>query len=288
MKSLLAALVMTIAGSTIAFAADDPKITPDVVYGHKDGMALTYDVFSPKTPNGAAIVFIPTGGWYSVWADPKAVVPAAQPFLEKGYVFLVLRHGSAPKYTVPETVADVRRGIRSIRSNAKEFGFDPERIGVWGGSAGGHLTLMIATTGDDGETAATDELLKNSSRIAAAVALFPPTDLRGWTTDPPEEIKKHAGLKPPLTFDSSLEDDVSPLLQVTAKTPPVLLIHGDKDTLVPISHSQNILPVFEKEHVPSKLVTIEGAGHGFNGEQQKVVSAAMMDWFDQHLMEKSK
>jgi acetyl esterase/lipase len=264
-------------------ADDTPQITADVVYGHKDGMALTFDVIRPAQANGAGIIFIPTGGWYSPYFDPKVAVAAGQPLLEKGFTYFVMRHGSAPKYTVPETVADVQRGVRYIRLHAADFGIDPNRLGVYGGSAGGHLTLMLATTGDDGKPDEKDEVLKGSSRVACVVAIFPPTDLRGWTTDPPEEIKKHAGLKPPLSFSADLEDDVSPLLHVSEKTSPVLLIHGDMDTLVPISHSQNIVPVLEKAQVEHKLLTIEGAGHGFNPEQQKVVTAAMVDWFVSHL-----
>jgi acetyl esterase/lipase len=269
--------------SRSGWAEDAPQISADVVYGHKDGMALTFDVIKPAQPNGAAVIYIPTGGWYSPYFDPKIAVGAGQPLLEKGFALFVLRHGGAPKYTVPETVADVQRGVRFIKLHAADFGVDANRLGVYGASAGGHLTLMLATTGDDGKPDEKDDVLKGSSRVACVVAIFPPTDLRGWTTDPPEEIKKHAGLKPPLTFNADLEDDVSPLLHVSEKTPPVLLIHGDKDTLVPISHSQNILPVLEKAKVESKLLTIDGAGHGFNPDQQKVVNDAMVEWFVSHL-----
>ena len=97
---------------------------------------------------------------------------------------------------------------------------------------------MLATTGDDGDPAAKDEVLKHSSRIAAAVALFPPTDLRNWTTDPPEAIAQYPALKPPLSFDAEKEPDVSPILFVSDKAAPSLMIHGDKDELVPIEHSQ--------------------------------------------------
>lgn len=267
-----------------AVAQESPQITPDVVYGHKDGMALTFDVIKPAKPNGAAVIYIPTSGWYSIYFDPQVAVPSGQPFLDKGFTFFVLRHGSAPKYTVPETIADCQRGVRYIKLHAADFGVDPNRLGVYGASAGGHLTLMIATTGDDGKPDAKDEIEKGPSRVACVVSIFPPTDLRGWTTDPPEEIKKHPGLKPPLSFHADLEDDVSPLLLVTEKTPPVLLIHGDKDVLVPIAHSHNIVPVLEKAKVENKLLTIEGAGHEFNPEQQKQVTAAMVDWFESHLV----
>jgi dipeptidyl aminopeptidase/acylaminoacyl peptidase len=187
---------------------------------------------------------------------------------------------------VPEAAADVQRCVRYLHLHAKEWNVDPQRLGAFGGSAGGHLTLMLATTGDDGDPAAKDEVLQQSSRIAAAVALYPPTDLRRWTTEPPEEIAKHAGLKPPLTFAADLEDDVSPLLHVTKETPPTLLIHGDKDTLVPIVHSQNMINALHDAKIDSKLLTIEGAGHGFNGEQNKVVVPAMVDWFVDHLSTK--
>ena len=268
-------------------AADDVKIDADVVYGHKDGMALTYDVLRPAKQNGAGILWIQSGGWYSQWQEPKNFVGAGKQFFDKGFTLFVVRHGSAPKYAVPDAVADVRRCVRSIRMKAKEFGVDPERLGVFGMSAGGHLSLMIGTTGDDGNSDARDEVLKHSSRVAAVVSIFPPTDLRGFTTDPPAEIKKHAGLKPPLTFDAKLEPEVSPALKVTPKCPPTLLIHGDKDLLVPIEHSHGMMKAREKEKVTSKLVVVEGAAHGFDQKQmQGQVVPALIGWFETHLNKK--
>ncbi len=216
------------------------------------------------------------------------MLPMCQPFTDKGYTAFVVRHGSAPKYTVPEAVADMRRAVRFIHLHAKDYGIDADRLGVVGGSAGGHLTLMLATTADDGDPKAKDEVLRASDRIAAAVALFPPTDLRGWATDPPEAIKKLPQLKPPLTFDAAKEPDVSPLLHVSEKTAPTLLIHGDKDALVPIGHSQKMIAALEKAKVTSQLLTIEGAGHGFSPTQnQTTVAPAMLGWFDKHLAAKT-
>lgn len=270
----------------VACAQDDYAITDDVVYGHKDGLALSFDVIKPTEPNGGGVLFLQSGGWYSAWRPSKDLIPASTPLLQKGFTVFIVRHGSAPKYTVPEAAADVRRCVRFIRMHAKDYGVDAERLGALGASAGGHLTLMLATTGDDGDPNATDPVLKTSSRIAAGVSFFPPTDLRGWTTDPPEEIKKHAALKPPLTFDAAKEADVSPILHVTEDDAPVLMIHGDKDLLVPIEHSQKIVPVFEKAGVKSKLVTIEGAAHGFSNEQNvKTVLPAMVGWFEEKLGE---
>jgi acetyl esterase/lipase len=287
--SLVLTVASLLASPLSACAADEVQVVPDVVYGHKDGLALTYDVIKPAKPSGAAILWVQSGGWYSTWTDPKNLTANSKAFLDKGYTVVIIRHGSAPKYTVPEAVADVRRCVRHIRLKAKDHGIDPQRLGVMGMSAGGHLSLMLGTTGDDGDPKARDEVLRQSNRVAAVVALCPPTDLRGWTTDPPEAIKKLPTLKPPLTFDARLEPDVSPLLKVTEKAAPALLIHGDKDELVPIEHSRNLVPVMEKAKVPVKLVVVEGAGHVFPAKQTtEIIAPAVMDWFEKHLVEKKK
>ena len=83
----------------LAGAQDDYAITDDVVYGHKDGLALTFDVIKPKEPNGAAVLFLQSGGWYSTWRNSKELVPASMPLLNKGFTVFIVRHGSAPKYT---------------------------------------------------------------------------------------------------------------------------------------------------------------------------------------------
>src|SRR3954470_1150487 len=127
-----------------ARAADDVQIQADVVYGHKDGLAMTFDVLKPPTPNGAGVIFVQSGGWYSVWQEPKNLIGPSQPLLAKGITVFIVRHGSSPKYAVPDAIADMRRSVRFIRLHAKDYGVDADRLGAFGGSAGGHLTLMLA------------------------------------------------------------------------------------------------------------------------------------------------
>jgi acetyl esterase/lipase len=269
-------------------AAQDTSVQPDVVYGHKDGLALTLDVIKPVKPNGAGILWVQSGGWYSTWVEPKTWPATAKPFLDRGFTVFIVRHGSAPKYTIPEVTEDVRRSVRFLRLRAKDFGVGSDRLGVLGGSAGGHLALLLATTGDEGDPKAKDEVLQQSDRVAAVVALYPPTDISNWVTNPPEAIKKIPALKPPLTFDEKKAPDYSPLLKVTEKTAPTLLIHGDKDELVTLDHSTKMIAALEKAKVPSKLVVVEGAGHGFNSKQnEEVVMPALLAWFEQHLAEKT-
>lgn len=282
MKTLLVSMLALL--TFTAARADDVTITPDVVYGHKDGLALTYDVLRPANADGAAVLWIQSGGWYSGWTEPRNFLVAGKPYLDKGFTLYVVRHGSAPRYNILEAAADVRRAVRHIRGDAKRFDVDPDRLGVVGGSAGGHLTLVLATTGDDGDPQAKDPVLKQSSRIAAAAALYPPTDLRTWVTDPPKPIREHPRLKEPLSFDPARAPEVSPLVNVDEKTAPILLIHGDKDELVPIEHSTNIVAALDKTKVPHKLVTIEGAAHGFSKEQTASrVVPELVGWFEKHL-----
>jgi acetyl esterase/lipase len=268
-------------------ADDEFKITPDVVYGHKAGMALTFDVIQPTKPNGAGVLFMVSGGWFSGWGppenfvrkDPNSYFAFFRDLVDDGYTLFIVRHGSAPQFKVPEAVADVRRAARYIRLHAKDFDIDADRLGVCGGSAGGHLSLMLGTTSDEGSKDSQDEVDRTSDRVAAVVAYFPPVDLREWV-GPNDQF-------PALEFDPQQAEAVSPVLHVTADDPPTLLIHGDKDDLVKLDNSERILAELKKQRVPCELIVIKGAGHGFVGEDGKRASQALISWFDKHLAEKA-
>lgn len=279
--ALIAALTFPFVVGQPALAGGAPKITADMVYGHKDGMDLTLDLIQPARANGAAILWIPTAGWASPRFDARIAAAVCKPMLDKGFAVAVIRHRSAPKYAIPDCTADVRLSVRFLRMKAKELGIDPERLGVWGASAGGHLALLLGAAGDDGNKRAEDEVLRHSSRVAAVVALSPPTDIREWVTNPT------AALKAPLTFDPKLAPDHSPLVKVSAASAPTLFIHGDKDEVVPIDHSKKMLAALEREKVACKLLTIEGAEHAFTPKQNAdVVQPALIGWFEKHLARK--
>ena len=265
-------------------------VIPDVVYGHKDGMALTFDIFKPKThTNGAAIIFMVSGGWVSNYVPPNQALPRYQELLDAGFTVITLRHGGSPKYLIPEIVADVRRGVRFIRYNAKSWGIDPNRLGVYGGSAGGHLSLMIGLASDNGDPAAKEDFMKESDRVAAVVAYFPPVDLRllarGLNPPPSGTVLDRF---PALNFEKERAADFSPIVFVTSDDPPTLLIHGDKDQLVNISNSQIIFDALKKNNVKTDFITIPGADHGFRGEDAKRAMAATVSWFEQTLVKNGK
>jgi acetyl esterase/lipase len=250
-------------------------VKPDVVYGHKDGLALTYDVLTPKeNARGVGLLFMVSGGWVSAWAPPEQTSQFVKPLLEAGYTVFAVRHGSSPRYVIPEIATDIKQALQHIHEHADEFGVDPKRLGVFGFSAGGHLSLLLGT--QTNHVAAADN---RSPRIAAVVAVFPPTDLKPYV-EPNNPLREQF---PALKFEPSRADEFSPLAHVTADDAPTLLVHGDKDELVPIWHSEKIVDAFAAAKVSHELITIQGAAHGFNADGNKRMYEGMTRWFDQHL-----
>jgi len=244
------------------------EVLEDYIYGRKDGMALTFDVVTPSDPNGYGLCFMVSGGWNSMWFPPRQWIKDSlyQSLLDSGYTIFLVRHGSAPRYKVPEAVADVRLAIEKIRANAEQFGVDPDKLGAFGGSAGGHLSVILGTTGEP------------QQRVAAVAAYYPPTNLHGYVDDP-EFVKNF----PALDFERELVDSVSPELHVTSDDAPTLLIHGDQDTLVPLHHSEKLKVAMDDQKVSCRLLVIQNAGHAFQGDDKKKAEQAVVQWFDQHL-----
>ena len=271
--------------SAPATTATMPAIQADVVYGHKMGMALTLDVVRPMEQNGAAVIFVVSGGWNSNWFPPESYrrVDLLNQLVEKGYVVIMLRHSSAPLFKVPDAVSDVKKAVEFLYKHCGDYGFEEDRIGVCGMSAGGHLSLMLGTDTNQAKRKETEGDAVEatvSSRVAAVVAYFPPTDLRSMI-GPSDDF-------PALDFDTKKGDAVSPIVHVTADDAPTLLVHGTKDRLVPIRHSQQIKTAFDESKVPCELVTIEGAGHGFGGDAATQATQASLEWFERYLIPETK
>jgi acetyl esterase/lipase len=283
-------------------AADGPNFTrtEDVIYGRKHGVALTLDVFQPKKDaNGSALVFVVSGGWFS--AHEAINVGFVQEFLNRGYTVFAVVHGSQPKFTIPEVLQDMHRSIRFIRSKAGDYKFDPVKMGIFGASAGGHLSLMQGTAGDLGNKDAKDAVDRESSRVQAVACFFPPTDFLNYGREGEialgrgvlknfrapfdfHELDKSINAFVPITNEEKLLEigkQISPVNHVTPDDPPTLIIHGDADKLVPIQQAELIIARLKAANVPTELVTKPGAAHGWVGLDKDLLLLA--DWFDKHL-----
>ncbi len=273
-----------------AAPAEDRPYTrvQDVIYGRAFGTALTLDVVRPEQPNGLGVIYVVSGGWFSShdFINPKVV----QPMLNRGYTVFAVVHGSNPKFHIPEIFEQMERSVRFIRFNAAKYGIDPERIGVAGGSAGGHLSLLLATRGGPGKPDAKDPVERESSAVQAAACFFPPTDFLNYG-QPGESALGEGILKDYRSAFGEVPtepvakrkfgESISPIYHVRTGVPPVFIIHGDADTLVPIQQAQVFLEKLNSVGGQGQLDTRKGATHGWaNWEADTGLFAA---WFDQHL-----
>ena len=283
------AFAVVILLSVSAFAAravaGEAEVLPDLVYGHKDGLAMTLDVIKPTSgANGAAVLYMVSGGWVSRWLPPKESAERFKFLLDKGFTMVIVRHGSSPRYHVPDAVSDVRQAVRYVRFHANNWGVDPNRLGVHGGSAGGHLSLVLGLASDEGDPAADEPFMRVTNRVASVVAYYPPVDLRTMARG---AVPATPGQRfPALNFEKEKAADISPILFVTPDDPPTLLIHGDADTTVNISHSQRMFQALQESRIKSDFITLPGAGHGFRDADAQKAQAALVEWFEETLKKK--
>jgi acetyl esterase/lipase len=289
MKKILTLLMLAtfIAGAQPAGPQPFTR-TEDVIYGRKFGTALTLDVFQPEKTNGAGIIFMVSGGWVSAHANIS--VSAYRVFLDRGYTVFAVVHGSQPKFTIPEVIEDIHRAVRFIRHHAADYGVAPNRLGITGGSAGGHLSLMMAVTGGPGKPDAKDPVDRESSEIECVACFFPPTDFLNYG-QPGEDAVGVGTLKNfKVAFGpradtaegrQQLGRELSPIYFVSSNTPPILIIHGDADKLVPIYQAEQFIKRCQESGVDAKLVPRAGKQHGW--PDMDTDRPALADWFDQHL-----
>jgi acetyl esterase/lipase len=271
----------------------------DVIYGRKYGTNLTLDMFVPRQLNGAAVVYACSGAWFSTrdFIDLNLF----DEYLKRGYMVFTVVHDSQPKFTIPEIIDDMHRAVRFIRSRAPQYHIDPNRIGIAGASAGGHLSLMSGTVGTMGDPMAADPVERESSRVQAAACFFPPTDFLNYGK--PGEVDLGTGnLKPfraPFDFHEldkttnafvpinvekrilAIGNCISPIFHVSEESPPTLIVDGERDVLVPIQQAESMIVKLKEAGVPCELVRRQ-EGHGWAGFGKE--TPILADWFDKYLL----
>jgi acetyl esterase/lipase len=293
---ILGSLLLTLVAAP-AVPAQDSSSLPydqkmDVVYGEVHGTGLLMDVFTPKgKANGLGIIDVVSGAYNSDRRKIRDHILAQvySVFCSHGYTVFAIRPGSRTRYTAPEMEANVRTGIRYVKQHAAECKIDPDRLGLTGASAGGHLATLAAVTPEEGKPDAESPLLRQNTRVKAAAIFFPPTDFLDWDGKPAdfktlgdllflggakghseEEIKERAG-------------QISPARLVKPPAIPFLLIHGDADPLVPLQQSQKMVAALKAAGGSAELIVKKGGGHPWMTLPEEV--KIMADWFDQQLPE---
>ncbi len=243
--------------------------TNGIVYGHRGDQELALDVLRPARANGRGVLVLVSGRWKSKSPGSFGAELTA-PFLRRGYTVFPVYHVSQPQATVMEIIEDMHRAVRVVRYHAAEYGVDPEHLGVTGGSAGGHLSLMLATRGGPGPAEAADPVDRASSAVQAVAIFFPVTDLlnwgvpgKTWATAVHQEFSARVW-----SAVHNLEvwrgsGAIFPDLFCHEQLPPVLIHHGDADTLTPLEQSEWFAAKAAEVGRPVKLVVHHKGQHGW-------------------------
>ncbi|HET6766233.1 MAG TPA: alpha/beta hydrolase [Chitinophagaceae bacterium] len=277
----------------------------EFVYGRKDGMGLLMTHVKPKVKsNGKAIISVQAGSWFSNFMMVERGVYYKRQYLDKGYNVFMVVLGSQPRYAIPDQIEDLKRAVRYIRYNAKQLGIDPDHIGIEGGSAGGHLSLAIATADERINANANDPVDRVSSRVQAAAVLFPPTDFFNWglpgvaminAREQQTQARVYGAFdfrvwnNATITYDpvtdtsarNKIGKEISPIYSVSSDDPPIFIIHGDGDMTVPVQQSQSFVAKLKEAGVTNNFIIKKGGRH--NSDEMKPELNQLVDWFDRYL-----
>jgi acetyl esterase/lipase len=281
----IAALVSFCLAATRNGAAQKVPMIPDtmellwrkgVEYGKGGNRALKLHILRPRTAPKEpmpVLVWIHGGGWGG--GSPDSGILRLSRFAERGYFCASIEYRLSGEAKFPAQIEDCKCAIRFLRIKAKEYHLDPERIGVSGESAGGHLVALLGTSANVKELEGKGGWPEQSSRVQAVCDFCGPTEFLKWghpvvaglLGGPANEKKEKAAL-------------ASPVTHIGKDLPPFLIVHGEKDIAVPLSHSEYLNDVLKKAGADVTLHVVKGGGHGSDGPGvDKMVDA----FFDKHL-----
>jgi len=246
------------------------------------------DLYLPEEAKGPLplIVWVHGGGWQNGSKD--GCPPLRKGYLQRGYAVASINYRLSGHAVFPAQIQDCKAAIRWLRARAGKYGVDPERIGVWGSSAGGHLVALLGTSGDV-KAFDVGGNLEQSSRVQAVCDYYGPTDFKVFVTTP--RYESHASAKSPeakLIGGAVLENEekarrVNPIEYVSRDDPPFLIVHGDADRTVPLNQSRLLYEALKKAGRDVRFHTIQGAGHGRPGFGAPEIEGMVRQFFDDKL-----
>ena len=249
------------------------------------------DLFIPANATNSLPVIIWVHG--GAWKGGSKENPMGRSYLSRGYAVASINYRLSQHAVFPAQIEDCKAAVRWLRAHAKEYNLDPDRFAAWGASAGGHLVALLGTSGDV-KSFDVGENLDFSSRVQAVVDFFGPTDLTLMSKDAPPNgpIDHDAPDSPeslliggPVQANKEKAAKANPITYVSKDAPPFLIMHGDKDNLVPYQQSELLRDALKQHGVPVTLKIVEGAGHGF---ASKEINQQVQEFLDAQLKQSTK
>jgi acetyl esterase/lipase len=260
----------------------------DVTYCTIENIPLKLDLYFPanRAQPAPALVNIHGGSWSSgdkQRSDTSADIPA---LVARGYVVAAINYRHAPTYKFPAQIQDAKCAVRFLRANAARYNLDPNRIGAWGCSAGGHLVSLLAVTEKSTGWDDVGEYQDQSSRIQAAAPLCAPADITLYDTIARADMLRRVfgsqtGVNPMLVR-------ASPTTFVTKDDPPFLILQGDRDEIIPLAQGEKLYEKLIGAGVAAKIVTVQNGAHCFPDEPgmsppRAAITTLIANFFDQVL-----
>jgi acetyl esterase/lipase len=297
---------LTLTGLLRLPSADAQKPAPKLPEGtvaHKD---LAYvqdgherqklDLYLPAKADGPlpVIVWIHGGGWRG--GSKEGAGPALR-FVTKGYAVASINYRLSQHAVFPAQIEDCKAAIRWLRAHAKKYNLDPDHIGVWGASAGGHLVALLGTSAGVKELEGNGGNADQSSRVQCVVDFFGPTDFLKMKSQAIPESKMDADApKSPLSLlvGGPIQENkekaarANPISYIRDKIPPFLILHGDKDDVVPYGQSELLEKALKKAGALVTLKKVAGAGHGGKEFQVEENRKLIEEFLDKHLKKEPK
>jgi acetyl esterase/lipase len=259
------------------------KVQRDLSYVQEGHERQRLDLYLPEKPKGPlpVIVWVHGGAWL---AGSKDGGGPALPFVQQGFAMASINYRLSQHAQFPAQIEDCKAAIRWLRANARTYDLDPDHIGVWGASAGGHLVALLGTSGGVKELEGNGGPLDRSSRVQAVIDWFGPTDFTkmGGSHDGPNSPEARL-LGGPVQENKEKAARANPITYVSHDDPPFLIMHGDQDPTVPFNQSELLAGALRGAGVDVSFHPVKGAGHGgrefSSAENRKLVEA----FLDKHL-----
>jgi len=248
------------------------KMLKDLEYGRAGCRAMLLDLYLPEKGRKPLplLIWIHGGAWMSGSKDNPS--PALQ-FTAEGYAVAQVGYRLSQDAKFPAQIHDCKAAVRWLRANAQKYNLDPNKFAAWGASAGGHLVALLGTTDGAPELEGYVNDLKGSSRVQAVVDWCGPTDfLEMGNAESDQQHNAPDSPESKLIGGALLENKdkaakASPISYVSKDAPPFLIMHGDRDRIVPFNQSELLYAALKKAGVDVTFVPIKGAGHGFGGPE---------------------
>ena len=292
--------LLAVAVTALAQTRNRPRELPpgvekhaDITYASIEGRDLRLDVYVPQRSTDRpipAVVWIHGGGWRG---GSKNNIGRPQSILQHGYGLISVGYRLSGEAIFPAAIADVKAAMRWVRANASRFGFDPDRLGAWGSSAGGHLVALLGTAHDVEEWDRIHEENPGiSSRPDAVCNWFGPTDFLRMNDFPGRIDHDAAGSPESMFIGGPIQDypekaqRANPIRYVTSDDPPILHMHGERDQSVPYNQSELLHAALQNAGVDTTLYKVKAADHGFRGmegDTAESLGQRVADFFDRTL-----